>query len=87
MSNFELVREKLKIIEEKDKVRNWQPPISGETIMKTFNLPACRQVGVIKLAIREAILDGKIENNYQSAFKFMLIKAEEMGFAQAPSAT
>ena len=87
LSNFELVREKLKIIEEKDKVRNWQPPISGETIMKTFNLPACRQVGVIKLAIREAILDGKIENNYQSAFKFMLIKAEEMGFAQAPSAT
>ena len=87
LANFELVREKLKIIEEKDKMRNWQPPISGETIMQTFNLPACRQVGVIKLAIREALLDGKIENNYQAAFQYMLIKAEEMGFVQAPSAT
>ncbi|HET6226492.1 MAG TPA: HD domain-containing protein, partial [Bacteroidia bacterium] len=71
LKNFELVREKLKEIEEKDKIRNWQPPISGEDIMKTFNIPAGREVGIIKNAIREAILDGIIKNDFQEAFAFM----------------
>lgn len=79
LKNFELVREKLKDIEEKDRVRNWQPPISGEDIMKIFNIPASREVGVIKLAIREAILDGHIKNEYQEAYEFMIKKGEEMG--------
>ncbi len=78
-NNFELVRTKLKDIEEKDSIRNFQPPISGEMIMKAFNLPACREVGMIKNAIREAILDGHIENNYDQAYQFMINKASELG--------
>ncbi|HQQ12831.1 MAG TPA: HD domain-containing protein, partial [Bacteroidales bacterium] len=72
--NFELVRQKLKDIEAKDKIRNWQPPVSGEIIMEAFDLPPGRQVGIIKTAIREAILDGIIGNNFEEAFEFM--KAE-----------
>lgn len=79
LKNFELVRHKLKEIEEKDKIRNWQPPISGEDIMKTFNIPAGREVGIIKNAIREAILDGIIKNDYQEAFSFMLTEAAKLG--------
>ncbi len=79
LKNFELVRQKLKDIEEKDKIRNWQPPISGDDIMKTFNIAAGREVGIIKNAIREAILDGIINNDYQEAFDFMLTEARKLG--------
>jgi poly(A) polymerase len=82
LKNFEVVRQKLKDIEEKDKIRNWQPPISGEDIMKTFNIPAGKEVGVIKNAIREAILDGLIKNEYKEAFQFMLNEGSKLGLCQ-----
>ena len=78
LNNFKLVREKLKDIEGRDQIRNWQPPISGELIMSTFNIPAGRMVGDIKNQIREAILDGEITNDYDQAFQFMLEKAKDL---------
>jgi len=79
LGNFILVREKLVEIEKKDSIRNWQPPITGENIMSTFNLQPCKIVGDIKLAIREAILDGKIHNDFDEAYKFMLETGKQMG--------
>ena len=79
MANFEVVRTKLKEIEAKDNLRNWQPPVSGEIIMDVFGLEPCRQVGVIKTAIREAILEGTIHNNYEQAYQLMLIEGSKLG--------
>jgi poly(A) polymerase len=78
-SNFQLVRKKLKEIEDKDRVRNFQPPVSGKEIMETFQLPACATVGDIKMRIKDAILDGIISNEYDAAIKYMHIVAKEMG--------
>ena len=79
MENFQLVRQKLKDIDEKDKIRNFQPPVDGQEIMSLFALPPCREVGLLKDAIKNAILDGEISNNYEEAYQFMLKKAEELG--------
>ena len=80
--NFENVRRKLKTVEEKDNIRNFQPPISGKEIMDVFNLEPCKQVGILKNEIKEAILEGKIRNDYNEAYAFMMEHAEQLGIVR-----
>lgn len=83
LENFQLVRQKLRDIEERDRVRNFQPPITGEIIMQTYALPPCREVGEIKAAIKEAILDGNISNDYEQAYALMEKLAAERGLEKS----
>jgi poly(A) polymerase len=79
LENFRMVREKLKTIEEKDAVRNFQPPVTGEDIMKTFGIPPSKTIGILKESIKEAILEGTIRNDRREAYRYMLEQAKQLG--------
>ena len=78
-NNFVIVERKLKELEEKDRIRNFQPPVSGSDIMEYYGLPPCAEIGIIKTRIKDAILDGEIENDRQQAWDLMLKTGEELG--------
>ena len=78
-NNFKIVRKKIKEVEKRDRVRNFQPPVTGEVIMNHFNLKPCKEIGIIKEAIKEAILEGEIPNEYNAAFALMIKKGNEIG--------
>ena len=78
-ANFELVKRKLVELEESDRIRNFQPPVSGDDIMRTFGIGPCREIGIIKDAIKDAILDGKIPNEREAAWQMMLEMAGPLG--------
>jgi putative nucleotidyltransferase with HDIG domain len=82
-NNFDLVAQKLKVVEEKDRIRNFQPPVSGKLIMTTFNLQPCTEIGIIKSTIKEAILDGQIENSPEQAYELMLQLGEKFGLKKS----
>ncbi|MGO1751293.1 MAG: CCA tRNA nucleotidyltransferase [Psychroflexus sp.] len=81
-NNFKIVRQRVRDVEERDHIRNFQPPISGQEIMTIFDIKPCREVGIIKDTIKEAILEGDIPNEYDAAYQFMLNKAQELGLKQ-----
>ena len=81
LNNFQIVRQKLKDIEEKDRIRNFQPPVNGEEIMQIFRLGPCAEVGKLKSAVKDAILDGLIPNEHEAALQFIMEQAEKMGLS------
>ncbi|MDE5731162.1 MAG: CCA tRNA nucleotidyltransferase [Alistipes sp.] len=83
LKNFELVRRKMKDLEERDRIRNFQPPITGEVIMRTYGIAPCREIGQIKEVVKNAILDGEIPNEYEAAYALMERLAAEMGLVKA----
>lgn len=85
LANFELVKKRCEEVEEKDRVRNWQPPVTGDMIMETFGIPPSRPVGDIKTAIKDAIMDGIISNTYEAAFAFMIEQGRGLGLEQKKS--
>ena len=82
LNRFEQVKKKLRDLEDRDKIKNWQPPIGGKEIMETFNIKPCKEVGILKESIKNAILDGIIKNSYQEAYDYLLIKAKEIGIIE-----
>ena len=83
LQNFQKVREKIVEVEARDQIRNFQPPVSGNEIMETFNISPCREVGLIKQAIKDAILEGEIPNEYEAAKKKMFDEAEQLNLEPA----